>query len=410
MKKTEPEHQLITEYRDAIRSMRDGKFDLSIPGEHSNEIGKLGLDINELAHELERKFNESNKLQEISEEITAGLFLDDVLNRAYDSFRPVIPYNRMGCALLSDENKTLTAYWERTDFPKIKLKAGFTAPIAGSSLQQIFETGKPRILNDLEAYFAAHPASASTKLLIAEGMRSSLTCPLSAQGKPVGFLFFTSMEKNTYQDVHQNIFLHIAGQISILVEKSRLYQQLYELNQKLLLAQRTLEYQATHDALTGIYNRGAITEHLEAQIARAKRLNQPLGVVVLDVDHFKRFNDTYGHVAGDTVLKAVAAKMKECLREYDYIGRYGGEEFLVVLGDSDYEMAVKAAERLNLAVRNDAVVFGDKQLAVTISAGVAVAENCTGLNSDKIISAADQELYKAKSGGRNRVEVCRFSV
>lgn len=408
MKKIELEYQLIADYQAAVRAMRDGKFDLPIPVEQSNEIGKLGQDLNELARELERKFDEAIKVREISEKITAGMFLDDVLNRAYDSFHPVIPYNRMGCALLSDENKTLTAYWERTDAPKIKLKAGFTAPIAGSSLQQILETGQPRILNDLEAHLAAHPASAPTKLLLAEGMHSSLTCPLIAQGKQVGFLFFTSREKNTYQDIHQDIFLRIAGQISILVEKSRLYQQLYELNQKLLLAQRTLEHQATHDALTGIYNRGAITEHLEAQHARAGRHNQPLGIIMVDVDHFKKFNDTYGHLAGDAVLRTVAARMKECLREYDYIGRYGGEEFLVVLGDADYEMAVKAAERLNQAVGGEAVVFGDKSLVVTISAGVAVADNCAKFNPDQIVMAADQALYKAKSNGRNRVEVCRI--
>jgi len=399
---------LIPEYQTAIRSMREGKFRLSVPVELGDEVGKLGHELNDLAQELERKFDEAIKVREISEEITAGMFLDDVLNRAYDSFHPVIPYNRMGCALLSDENKTLTAYWERTDAPKIKLKAGFTALIAGSSLQQILETGQPRILNDLEAYLAAHPASASTKLLIAEGMHSSLTCPLIAQGKPVGFLFFTSREKNTYQDIHQDIFLQIAGQISILVEKSRLYQQLYELNKKLLLAQHELQHQATHDALTGIYNRGAITEHLEAQHARAGRHNQTLGIIMVDVDHFKKFNDTHGHLAGDAVLRTVAARMKECLREYDYIGRYGGEEFLVVLGDADYEMAVKAAERLNQAVGGETVAFGDKSLVVTISAGVAVAENCAGLNPDQIVMAADQALYKAKSNGRNRVEVCRI--
>lgn len=408
MKKTELEYQLIANYQAAVRAMRDGKFDLPIPVEQSNEIGKLGQDLNELASELERKFDEAIKVREISEKITAGMFLDDVLNRAYDSFHPVIPYNRMGCALLSDENKTLTAYWERTDAPKIKLKAGFTALMAGSSLQQILETGQPRILNDLEAHLAAHPASAPTKLLLAEGMHSSLTCPLIAQGKHVGFLFFTSREKNTYQGIHQDIFLQIAGQISILVEKSRLYQQLYELNQKLLLAQHELQHQATHDALTEIYNRGAITEHLEAQHARAGRHNQSLGIIMVDVDHFKKFNDTHGHLAGDAVLRTVAARMKECLREYDYIGRYGGEEFLVVLGDADYEMAVKAAERLNQAVGGEAVVFGDKSLVVTISAGVAVADNCAKFNPDQIVMAADQALYKAKSNGRNRVEVCHI--
>lgn len=407
MKTTKPEYKLIADYQAAIRAMREGRFDSPIPVDRNDEVGKLGNDLNELARELEKKFDEAIKMQEISEKITAGMFLDDILNRAYDSFRTVIPYNRMGCALLKDENSLLTAYWARTDARNAKPKIGYTAAMAGSSLQQVLETGHPRILNDLEAYLAGHPASNPTKLIVEEGMRSSLTCPLIAQGKPVGFLFFTSMEKNTYQGIHHDIFLQIAGQISILIEKSRLYQQLYELNEGLLSAQHELRHQATHDALTGIYNRGAIIEHLEAQLARAKRHNQPLGIVMLDVDDFKQFNDIHGHLAGDAVLKMVAARMKECLREYDYIGRYGGEEFLVVLGDASYETAVKAAERLNQAIGGETVAFGGKRLTVTISAGVAVAENCTELDLDKIIAIADQELYKAKSNGRNRVEVCR---
>lgn len=397
--------KLVSEYQVAIRSMREGRFDLSVSTDFGDGIGKLGFDLNDLARDLDRKFNEVNKLHEISEEITAGLFLNDVLNRAYDSFSPVIPYNRMGCALLSDENKIATAYWGRTDAPNVRIRNGYSAPMAGSSLQTIIDTGQPRILNDLEAYLAEYPDSASTKLLVAEGMRSNLTCPLIAQGKPVGFLFFTSHKKNTYQNIHQAIFLKIAGQISILVEKSRLYQQVYELNQKLLFAQRELQIQATHDSLTGIYNHGAIIKHLEAQLARTKRHNQTLSVIMIDVDNFKRFNDTYGHLAGDAMLKFVAARMKECLREYDYIGRYGGEEFLVVLGDADYETAVKTAERLNRVVGGETVVFGGNILAATISLGVAVVEDCAIHKIDEIIMAADQELYKAKSNGRNRVEV-----
>jgi len=110
------------------------------------------------------------------------------------------------------------------------------------------------------------------------------------------------------------------------------------------------------------------------------------------------------------VLKAVAACIQECLREYDYIGRYGGEEFLVVLGDADYAIAVKIAERIVMAVGNKAVSFGGKLLAVTISAGVAVAEDCGDLDADDVISAADRGLYKAKSNGRNQIEVCRVGA
>ncbi|MBI3755144.1 MAG: hypothetical protein HY265_03160 [Deltaproteobacteria bacterium] len=174
--------KLIPEYQTAIRSMREGKLIQLVPVELGDEIGKLGHELNELAIELERKFDEAIKIREISEEITAGMFLDDVLNRAFDSFHSVIPYNRMGCALLNDEKREAVAYWAKTDTPNISLKVGHTAAMAGSSLQQIIETGQPRILNDLEAYLAEYPTSASTKLIVEEGMRSSLTCPLIAGG------------------------------------------------------------------------------------------------------------------------------------------------------------------------------------------------------------------------------------
>lgn len=402
------ELDLISEYQAAVCSMLAGDFSHSIVAARNDEIGKLGHDLNELARLLEKKFTESLKLKEISEEITSGLFLDDVLNRAYESFRSVIPYCRMGCALLSEGNATATACWEKTDAASIKLRAGYTASMAGSSLQHIIETGQSRILNDLEAYLLEHPHSVSTKLLVAEGMRSNLTCPLIAKGKPVGFLFFTSDKTNTYQDIHQDVFLQIAGQISLLVEKSQLYQQLYELNKNLLTAQRELQHQATHDALTGIYNRRAIFEHMEAQLARAKRNKHTFSVIMVDIDHFKHINDSIGHVAGDAVLKAVAARMKDCLREYDYIGRYGGEEFLVVLGDADFESAIRTADRLNQAVGSKEILCANQLVPVTISAGVAVSVDCAVLNSDRMVSAADHALYRAKHEGRNRVEVSRL--
>jgi diguanylate cyclase (GGDEF)-like protein len=399
---------LIPKYQAAIRSLRENKFGHSVPVDVNDEITKLGHELNHLALELERKFSEASKLREISKEINSGLFLDDILNRAFDSFHTVIPFNRMGCALLNDEKTEAVAYWVKTNTAKVRLTNGHKAEMAGSSLQMIITTGKPRILNDLQTYLIEHPKSISTNLIVEEGMCSSLTCPLIADSKPVGFLFFSSIEKNTYQDIHQDIFLQIAGQISSLIEKSRLYQQLHEFNQKLLLAQQELQHQATHDALTGIYNRRAIIEHLDAQLARAKRFNKPIGAIVVDVDHFKQFNDTFGHLAGDQVLKIVSIRMKECLREYDYIGRYGGEEFLVVLGDANYETAVNAAERLRQAVCGEAIILQGQSVIVTISAGIVVAENCAEIDSDAIISAADTQAYKAKANGRNRFEFCRI--
>lgn len=336
--------------------------------------------------------------------IAAGAFLDDVLNRAYDSFHTVIPYDRMGCALLSADNQHLTARWMRSEGPPIALDVGYRAPLAGSSLREILRTGQPRIINDLEAYLELRPESESTQLIVNEGIRSSLTCPLIAQGKPVGFLFFSSTRKDAYRAAHQDVFLQIAGQVSILIEKTRLYQQVFELNQKLLAARGELEHQARHDVLTGLFNRRAILEHLEAQLVRARRLGRSIGVVLLDVDRFKEINDKHGHLTGDAVLRGVAARMKDCLREYDYLGRYGGEEFLAVIADAGLTDVMEAARRLHHAVGREAVACEGMHFPVTLSAGVAVVRDCAEVTTEDIIGLADRALYQAKENGRNRVE------
>ena len=158
-----------------------------------------------------------------------------MLERIYNTFKQVIPFDRIGCALISNDQQTVKAHWAKTDQPeKIKLAHGYTSPLAGSSLESILHSQQPRILNDLSEYLVAHPNSKSTQLIVAEGIQSSLTCPLIIDAQPVGFLFFSSKQKNTYLDVHQRIFIHIARQVSVLIEKSRLYQHIYELNARLL--------------------------------------------------------------------------------------------------------------------------------------------------------------------------------
>jgi len=228
----------IVAYHSAALQMKKGSFqgDLQIaPTE--DEIGELGIALLELGETLETKFAEVNKLYHITEQINAGLLLDEVLDHVYNSFRPVIPYDRIGFSLLEDENKVVRARWARSEASEIKLKGGYSAPLEGSSLQRIIETGHPRILNDLESYLRDHPSSESTQLIVAEGMRSSLTCPLISLNKPIGFMFFSSAQPNTYRDVHREIFLQIAGQLSMVVEKSRLYEQLLEAERIRVLAQ-----------------------------------------------------------------------------------------------------------------------------------------------------------------------------
>ena len=141
--------------------------------------------------------------------------------------------------------------------------------------------------------------------------------------------------------------------------------------------------------------------HRETQ--RSVRIAAPLGVIMADLDHFKHINDTYGHLAGDAVLRETARRMSEAVRPYDNIGRYGGEEFLLVLSNCDTLGAVALAERLLQAVRKDSIVLAEGTVFVTLSAGVATSGIVQ--DAETLVGAADAALYRAKRGGRNRVVI-----
>ena len=221
----------IIHYRDAARAMALGRFQVPIPVHGLDEVDQLGLALVELGETLERKFEEISSLAQVTEQINAGILLDEVLEKVFTSFRPIIPYNRIGFALLEDNGTVLRARWAHTEASTPKIPRGYAARMEGSSLLDILTTGRPRILNDLEAYLQEHPKSESTRLIVEEGMRSSLTCPLLAAGKPLGFMFFSSDQVGTYADLHVALFTQIAGQLAMILEKSKLYQQLHDLNQ-----------------------------------------------------------------------------------------------------------------------------------------------------------------------------------
>jgi diguanylate cyclase (GGDEF)-like protein/PAS domain S-box-containing protein len=165
--------------------------------------------------------------------------------------------------------------------------------------------------------------------------------------------------------------------------------------------QATLERLATTDHLTGLLNRRAFLDATEREIRRAHRYGQPLALIMLDVDHFKRINDGHGHPAGDEVLRRIAATCRGMLRDGDLMGRLGGEEFAITLVQPPLQVATAVAERLRKAVSELDIEFGGERLAVTISLGIAeVGEGIVSL--DHLISKADACLYTAKREGRNR--------
>lgn len=168
--------------------------------------------------------------------------------------------------------------------------------------------------------------------------------------------------------------------------------------------EETLRRLATRDTLTDLWNRSAILEMLERELSRSERSGVSVGLVMADLDYFKRVNDMHGHAGGDAVLVEVARRMRSGLREYDGAGRYGGEEFLIVLPGASAGDTAEIAERIRAAVTAEPIQLAREQIIVTASFGTAVATEDQNVGADALIRTADLALYRAKRAGRNRVE------
>ena len=218
----------IPVFIEVAEKLRQGQFQIEVPTGPADGLGRLGSALRDLALSLEHSYREVQELEAITNDINTGLLLDEILDKIYHDFRGCIPYDRIGCALIDPDGQAVRARWARAEYPDLQLLRGYSAPLEGSSLQDIMTTGKPRILNDLVEYLRAKPNSESTRMMVAEGVRASLTCPLVANGVPVGFLFFSSRLANTYAIVHIRTYQRLAQQISVIVEKGRLVSQLAE--------------------------------------------------------------------------------------------------------------------------------------------------------------------------------------
>lgn len=220
----------ILELCKITQQYREGCFRAQLAVQGEDEVARLAEALCSLGRTLEDNFEKIRLLSRVTEQINSGLILDEVLDRIYEWFRPLIPYDRIGMTLLEDGGRTVRARWERSDLAAPPFPPDYSLPIRDTSLGALLDEGRPRILNDLREYLAVRPDSDSTRRLVEVGVLSSLTCPLVALGKPVGFLFFSSCQPAVYRDAHVEIFVQIAGQVSVIIEKARLYQEIAELN------------------------------------------------------------------------------------------------------------------------------------------------------------------------------------
>lgn len=195
------------------------------------------------------------------------------------------------------------------------------------------------------------------------------------------------------------------GELSVRVKTGK---RIIDLQRQLLATQEELRIQATHDALTGLLNRGALFDALDREYSRSQRQRSYLSLIMIDLDHFKQINDQWGHMVGDEVLRQAARRIAGACRGYDLVGRYGGEEFLVVAPGHDGESAQLLAERLRGLFASQPIDAGEVTVPVTISAGAVAMAPSHPVELRRLVSVADESLYEAKRNGRDRTVVGRL--
>jgi two-component system, cell cycle response regulator len=195
-----------------------------------------------------------------------------------------------------------------------------------------------------------------------------------------------------------------------LKARLRTGQRILELEDKLVEAREYMRFKATHDSLTSLFNRGVIMELLGREISRSRRERIPTAIMLCDVDHFKKVNDTHGHLIGDEVLQEVARRLLSSVRSYDYVGRYGGEEFLVILNNCDATAAPGRAEALRKAIADTPVNTTIGPFRVTLSTGMHQTDNWGFRTVEELLHEVDAALYAAKAAGRNCVKFAKSDI
>jgi diguanylate cyclase (GGDEF)-like protein len=190
-----------------------------------------------------------------------------------------------------------------------------------------------------------------------------------------------------------------------LLARLRAGARILELEDSLLQAREDLRFRATHDSLTSLLNRGLVLEMLPQELSRMRQEKGGIAVLIGDLGHFKSVNDTYGHMVGDEVLCEVGRRMVNSVRPCDMVGRYGGEEFLIVITECDDDRVLSRVEQIRTAISNSPIPTSSGAISITISIGVCVGRPTESINVEEMLREADKALYVAKTEGRNRVSI-----
>ena len=280
----------------------------------SEEAQRVWRALGALSDILGARSREFEAVLTVTREISAGVLMSEVLDNAYDTLKGSIPYDRIGVALVEPDGTHARAVWARGASASGGLGVGFRSPLAGSSLRTILETAEPRIINDLREYLRVHPDSESTRRIVADGIRSSLTCPLLVTGRPVGFIFFSSLAAHTYTRRHVEVFKLIAGHLSAVIDRARTYEQFAEEKRR-------------SDALLLNVMPAHIAERLQSGETTIADHVPHIGVLFADLVEFTRFAD---RSSADEVVRF----LRELFVRFDRVCDERGVEKIKTIGDA----------------------------------------------------------------------------
>jgi diguanylate cyclase (GGDEF)-like protein len=354
------------EYRQGV-SLQEGE----VPRTRTSTDSILS-DVNSL---LDRRLMELTILQALTKTLSSTLALNDVLREIQAG---LLGLGYPNARILLLKGKGMLEETLPSDSPIIvdSSKYPLLSKVVGRNEVFILEAEQAARSIPVELQKVMH---AQTLLFV----------PIHAKGRPIGLLIVENTPGQAMNRNQEEFLLTLASQAGLAIENANLYE-------------RTLQLSIT-DGLTEIYNYRFFRQRLEEEVARSKRYGCALGLLILDIDHFKGFNDRYGHLVGDEILKNVARILKANTRDVDVVARYGGEEFAILLNEIDLKEAVVYAERIREAVEDFMLALPDGARAgVTVSLGVAVCQS-GNIEEKEFIRRADQALYRAKEMGRNRV-------
>jgi diguanylate cyclase (GGDEF)-like protein/PAS domain S-box-containing protein len=322
--------------------------------------------------------------------LNSSLKFDEVLDLILDNLGRVVPHDTANIMVLEEEG------WAQIMRCRGYIENGHAdltgrrVPLAEMAIiNKVAANGRPTAIPDTSIETDWHTIPE------VDWVKSYAIAPIRTLGHTIGFLNLESAQKGFFNQEHAERLLAFADQASIAIENASLYEDVESL--------------ALTDVLTGLFNRRGLYQFGERELARSRRFHHPLAAMMLDIDHFKKVNDSYGHQTGDRVLSALAACLRANVRlNVDILARYGGEEFFLLLPETDQASAANVAERIRQAVEDMAIEVAPdlspagENLQITISLGlVMLTPDITSL--DEFIQRADQCMYAAKKGGRNRV-------